>query len=115
MDSGKSLQVEKQKENYLLMDTAFFELKMPCDTVTAADFADSECEASAKSIAACATCEQYNRLNNLCEMFVNLWNFWIYFVKMMLRPKAFDLSDTGLFLADPKVKNPSAGKLEPDL
>lgn len=66
MDSGKSLQVEKQKENYLLMDTAFFELKMPCDTVTAADFADSECEASAKSVAVCTTREQQQQSRKSC-------------------------------------------------
>ena len=37
---------------------AFSELKMPYDTVVAADFADLECEASAKSVAVCATREQ---------------------------------------------------------
>ena len=33
-----------------LYHTAFSELKMPYDTVVAADFADLECEASAKSV-----------------------------------------------------------------
>ena len=37
---------------------AFSERKMPYDTVVAADFADPECEASAKSIAVCAEREQ---------------------------------------------------------
>ena len=37
---------------------AFSELKMPYDTMAAADFADLECEASAKSVAVCATREQ---------------------------------------------------------
>ena len=37
---------------------AFSELKMPHDTVVAADFADLECEVSAKSVAVCATREQ---------------------------------------------------------
>ena len=37
---------------------AFSELKMPYDTVMAADFADLECEASAKSVAVRATREQ---------------------------------------------------------
>ena len=37
---------------------AFSELKMPYDIVVAADFADLECEASAKSVAVCATREQ---------------------------------------------------------
>jgi len=31
---------------------------MPYDTMVAADFADLECEASAKSVAVCATREQ---------------------------------------------------------
>ena len=38
---------------------AFSELKMPYDTVVVTDFADLECEASAKSVAVCATREQY--------------------------------------------------------
>ena len=37
---------------------AFSELKMPYDTVVAADFADLECEASAKSVTVCAKREQ---------------------------------------------------------
>ena len=37
---------------------AFSELKMPYDTVVVTDFADLECEASAKSVAVCATREQ---------------------------------------------------------
>ena len=37
---------------------AFSELKMPYDTVVVTDFADLECEASAKSVAVYATREQ---------------------------------------------------------
>ena len=37
---------------------AFSELKMPYDTVVVTDFADLECEASAKSVTVCATREQ---------------------------------------------------------
>ena len=37
---------------------AFSELKMPYDIVVAADFANLECEASAKSVAVCMTWEQ---------------------------------------------------------
>ena len=36
----------------------FSELKIPYDTVMTADFADSECEASAKSVTVCAKREQ---------------------------------------------------------
>ena len=48
---------------------AFSELKMPYDIVVAADFADLECEASAKSVAVCATREQHNKLDGqaYCE------------------------------------------------
>ena len=40
---------------------AFSELKMPYDTVVVADFADLECEASAKSVAVCRVREQQRR------------------------------------------------------
>jgi len=42
---------------------------MPYDIVVAADFADLECEASAKSVAVCATREQHNKLDGqaYCE------------------------------------------------
>ena len=33
-------------------------LKIPCDTVLAADFADLECEASAKSHCRASACEE---------------------------------------------------------
>ena len=36
----------------------FSELKIPYNTVVAVDFADSECEASAKSVTVCARREQ---------------------------------------------------------
>ena len=47
-----------KEKTLLYTGRAFSELKMPYDIVVAADFADLECEASAKSVAVCATREQ---------------------------------------------------------
>ncbi|MTR84822.1 hypothetical protein GMD50_07065 [Roseburia intestinalis] len=44
-------QSDRQREKIVTAHRqAFSELKMPYDTVVAADFADLECEASAKSV-----------------------------------------------------------------
>ena len=40
----------QKKSSVTVHRQAFSELKMPYDTVVAADFADLECEASAKSV-----------------------------------------------------------------
>ena len=42
---------------------------MPYDTVVVTDFADLECEASAKSVAVCATREQQQSNRNMGENF----------------------------------------------
>ena len=42
--------MRKSSVNATVHRQAFSELKMPYDTVVAADFADLECEASAKSV-----------------------------------------------------------------
>ena len=55
--SGRSA-AEVSAEKVTVHGQAFSELKMPYDTVVVTDFADLECEASAKSVAVCATREQ---------------------------------------------------------
>ena len=53
----------------------FSELKIPYNTVLAADFADLECEASARSVAACAMREQVTRWRvTVCCRLHNVWS-----------------------------------------
>ena len=55
-DPNSEMQAEWTKRNDIIVSIvtvhgqAFSELKMPYDTVVVADFADLECEASAKSV-----------------------------------------------------------------
>ena len=63
-DPNSEMQAEWTKRNDIIVSIVtvhgqeFSELKIPYNTVVVVDFADSECEASAKSVTVCARREQ---------------------------------------------------------